>query len=184
MTASNTGRLFVLEAAMEYKQLSLSPEDQQLLESRRYGVEEVCRWFDVPPVLVHHSNVTTWGSGIDSILDGWYKLSINPLITSIEQAIRKQVLTPAQRARMHVEFSLDALLRGNLKDRMGIYATGKQNAIYTTNEVRQFENLPPVEDGDALTLQSNLVTLGRMVNPPLTPPTALPVEAPPSPGEQ
>ena len=65
MAIGSTSRLFVLEQAMKYEQLGLSPIDQQLLETRNFGIEEICRWFDVPPILVHHSNVTAWGSGIE-----------------------------------------------------------------------------------------------------------------------
>lgn len=161
-TTSSTGRLFVLEAAMKYQQLGISPEDQQLLESRKFGVEEICRWFDVPPVLAHHSNVTTWGSGVDAIIDGWYKLSIRPLLVSIEQAVTKRVMTPQQRARMSVEFSFDALLRGNIKDRFEVYAKGVQNGITTRNEARQLENLPPMEGGDGLTAQTSLAPLSML----------------------
>jgi HK97 family phage portal protein len=159
MASGNTGRLYVLEAKMEYKQLALSPEDQQLLESRRFGVEEVCRWFDVPPVLVHHSNVTTWGSAVDTIVEGWYKLTIGPILKSIEQAIKKRVLTAQQRVRQEVEFNFDALLRSSAKDRAELYSKLVQNGISTRNECRQLENLPPMPGGDDLTAQSNLVPL-------------------------
>lgn len=162
MAAGNTGRLYVLEAKMDYKQLAMSPEDQQLLESRQFGIEEVCRWFDVPPVLAHHNNVTTWGTGIDAIMDGWYKLSVRPLLVSIEQAVRKTVLTPAQRSRMHVEFSFEALLRGNAKDRAELHAKNVQNGLMTRNEVRQLENLPPMAGADKLTAQTNLVPLEKL----------------------
>lgn len=161
-TTASTGRLFVLEAAMKYQQLGISPEDQQLLETRKFGVEEICRWFDVPPVLAHHSNVTTWGSGIETIIDGWHKLSIRPLLVSIEQAVTKRVMTPQQRARMSVEFNFDALLRGNIKDRFEVYAKGVQNGITTRNEARQLENLPPIPGGDDLTAQVNLVPLSML----------------------
>lgn len=158
----STSRLQVLEANMKYQQISMSPEDQQLLETRQFTVEEICRWFDVPPVLVHHSNVTTWGSGIEQILDGFYKFSIRPMLVSIEQAVSKRVATPSQRARQTAEFSLDALLRGSLSQRMEIYAKAVQNGIYTRNEGRQLENLPPVTGGDDLTAQSNLVPLALL----------------------
>lgn len=159
MAEGNTSRLFLLEASMKYQQLSMSPEDQQLLETRQYGVEEVCRWFGVPPVLVSHANVTTWGTGIEQILDGFYKLQIRPLLVSIEQATRKRVLTPKQRAIHSVEFSFDALLRGSLSQRMEVYAKAVQNGIYSRSECRQFENMPPVADADQLTAQSNLLPL-------------------------
>lgn len=162
ITRSNAGRLFVLEANMRYQQLALSPEDQQLLESRHFGVEEICRWFGVPPVLIHHSNVSTWGSGIYEIKDGFYTLSLRPMLSSIEQAVNKRVLTARQRVDFDVEFSFDALLRGNIKDRFEVYAKGVQNGITTRNEARQLENLPPLDGGDILTAQVNLVPLDML----------------------
>lgn len=159
IATANTGRLFVLEANMKYQQLALSPEDQQLLESRRFGVEELCRWMGVPPVLVHHSNVTTWGSGIYEVKDGFYTLTLRPILSSIEQAVMKRVMTSKQRVNLQVEFNFDALLRGNIKDRYEVYAKGVQNGITTRNEARQLENLPPIKGGDDLTAQTNLVPL-------------------------
>ncbi len=162
MATGNTSRLYVLEANMKYQQLSMSPEDQQLLDTRKFSVEEICRWFDVPPVLVHHSNVTTWGSGVEQIVDGFYKLTIRPMLVSIEQAVHKRVMTPAQRARYGVEFNLDALLRGSLKDRMEVYAKAVQNGLKTRNECRQLENDPPIAGADELTAQTNLAPLGAL----------------------
>jgi HK97 family phage portal protein len=162
MQSGNTSRLFVLEANMKYQQLSLSPEDQQLLETRRFEVEEICRWFDVPPVLVHHSNVTTWGSGIEQIVDGFHKFTVRPMLVSIEQAVRKRVMTPAQRATMTAEFSLDALLRSSLKDRMEIYSQAVQNGIYSRNECRQLENAEPYAGGEVFTAQVNLAPVSQL----------------------
>jgi HK97 family phage portal protein len=162
MAHGNMARLQVLEADMKYQQLSMSPEDQQLLDTRKFSVEEICRWFDVPPVLVHHSNVTTWGSGIEQIVDGFHKLTIRPLLVSVEQALRKRVMTPRQRASMTAEFSLDALLRGSLKDRLDAYAKAVQNGLKTRNECRQLENDPPVAGADELTAQSNLLPLAKL----------------------
>lgn len=164
MASGSTARLYVLEANMKYEQLSLSPEDQQLLETRQFAVEEICRWFDVPPVLVHHSNVTTWGSGIEQIIDGFHKFTVRPMLVNIEQAVRKRVMTPAQRARMSVEFSIEALLRGNAKDRAELHAKNVQNGLMTRNEVRQLENLPPDTSpiANMLTAQTNLVPIDML----------------------
>lgn len=170
-----TSRLIVLEANMKYQTVSLSPEDQQLLETRRFSVEELCRWFDVPPVLVHHANVTAWGSGIEQIFDGWYKLAIRPMLVSIEQAVRKRVMTPQQRATMSAEIEFDALLRANAKDRAEHYAKLVQNGIMSRSEVRQLENLSPRPEADALTAQSNLVPLELLGK--------VPVAATPAPGD-
>ncbi|PTT91197.1 phage portal protein [Pelomonas sp. HMWF004] len=165
MQSGGFARLFVLEANMTYQQLSLTPEQQQLLETRKWSVEELCRWFGVPPVLAFHSNVTTWGSGVTEIVDGFHKLTIRPIAVNVEQATRKRVMTPRQRATQTAEISLDALLRGNLKDRMELYSKAVQNGIKTRNECRQLENDPPLPGGDVLTVQSNLLPielLGRI----------------------
>lgn len=169
MATGSNSRLYVLEADMKYEALSATAEQMELLESRRFSVEEICRWFDVPPVLVHHSNVTTWGSGIEQIIEGFHKFTIAPLCVSIEQSVRKRVMTPAQRASMSVEFSLDALLRGAPKARYELYAQAVQNGVMTRNECRQLENLPAQDGADDLTAQSNLMPLGMLgKQPPAT----------------
>jgi len=179
MQSGSASRLFVLEADMKYQQLSMSPEDQQILETRRFSVEEICRWFDVPPVLVHHSNVTTWGSGVEQIIAGFHKFTVRPLAVSIEQAVTKRVLTPGQRGTLKVEYSIDALLRGSPAERASYYSTGLQNGYLTRNEVRQLENLPPHDGpgGDMLAAQTNLTDIDKLGQP-------LAAAAPADPGQQ
>ncbi len=159
MSEGNSSRLYVLEANMKYEQLSLSPQDQQLLETRKFTVEEICRWFDVPPVMIHHSNVTAWGSGIEQIVDGFYKLTVRPMLVNIEQAVRKRVMSARQRSTMTAEFALDALLRGSPVQRAELYSKNVQNGIMTRNECRQLENLPPMVGANDLTVQLNLTPL-------------------------
>lgn len=168
LTQGSTDRLYILEANMKYEPLSFTPEQQQLLETRKFTIEEVCRWFDVPPVLAHHANVTTWGSGIEQIVDGWHKLSVRPMLVNLDQAVRKRVLTAKQRASMTAEFSHDALLRGNIKDRYAVYVAGIQGGVLKINEARQLENLPPVAGGDQLMVQAQMIPItqiGRQAAP-------------------
>jgi HK97 family phage portal protein len=169
LSTGSTDRLYVLEADMKYQPLSLTPEQQQLLETRRFTIEEICRWFDVPPVLAHHANVTTWGSGVEQIIDGWHKLSVRPMLVNLDQAVRKRVLTSQQRATMTAEFSHDALLRGNIKDRFAVYLAGIQGGVLTNNEARQYENLPPMPGGDVLRAQAQMVPLLQLDGQPAAP---------------
>lgn len=159
---SEAAKLIVLEADMKFQQVSLTPEQSQLLESRRYGVEEICRWFGVPPVLIGASGATTWGSGIAEIVSGFHKFTLNPLLKSIEQSIESRLLKPEERSRIIVEFNLDAFFRGDLQSRYAAYATAVQNGFKTRNEVRQLENDPPLEGGDELTAQTNLAPLSKL----------------------
>lgn len=162
MGEGSTSRLHLLEANMKYEQLSLSPADQQLLETRKFSVEEICRWFDVPPVLVHNANVTAWGTGIELIVQGFYTLSIRPMLVNLEQAVRKRVMTARQRVTMTIEFALDALLRANPKDRSEILAKLVQNGIITRAEARQLEGWPYMPGTDVLTAQVNLAPLDML----------------------
>jgi HK97 family phage portal protein len=162
MAEGATSRLHLLEANMKYQPASLTPAEQQLLETRRFEVEEICRWFDVPPVLVHHANVTAWGTGIEQIREGWCVFTIMPMVVNIAQAIRRCVLTPRQRASLVVEHSMDALLRATPKDRADIYAKYVQNGLQTRAEVRQLEGLSWRPESDVLTAQSNLVPLSLL----------------------
>ena len=162
MANGSTARLYVLEANMKYQQINLTPEDIQLLESRKFGIEEIGRWFGVPSVLINHSNVTAWGSGIFEIVEVFHKFTIRPALVNIEQAIRKRVLTSAQRIKYTVEFNFDGLLRAGLKDRMEIYAKAVQNGLKTRNECRQLENDSPIDGGDELTAQVNLVPINML----------------------
>lgn len=158
----SAGKLAVLEADMKFQQVSLTPEQSQLLETRKYGVEEICRWFGVPPVMIGASGATTWGSGIEQIIAGFHKFTLNPLLNCIEQAIESRVFTDRQKVTMTAEFSLDALLRGDTAARYSAFATAVQNGFMTRNEVRQLENNEPMEGGDVLTAQTNLAPLSKL----------------------
>lgn len=157
-----SSKIVVLEADMKFNPVSLTPEESQLIENRRFSVEEICRWFGVPPVLIGASGATTWGSGISEITSGFVKFTIGPMLVSIEQALRSRVFTLEERMSMQAEFSLDALMRGDITSRYQAYATAVQNGFKTRNEVRQLENDEPVEGGDVLTAQTNLAPLDKL----------------------
>ena len=159
---SESGKLIVLEADMKFQQVALTPEQSQLLESRKYGVEEICRWFGVPPVLIGASGATTWGSGIAEIVAGFHKFTLNPLLKSIEQALESRILRSEERGSVVIEFNLDAFFRGDLQSRYAAYATAVQNGFKTRNEVRALENDPPIEGGDTPTAQTNLAPLDKL----------------------
>lgn len=155
-------RLHLLEGGFRFEPVSLRPEDVQLLETRRFSVEEIARWYGVPAVLLNHANVTTWGSGVEQLLQGFYKLTIRPELEGIEQAIAQRVFTDAERARFQAEFNFEGLLRGSAAERFALYATAVQNGVMTRAEARQLENLPPIDGSDELTAQANLVPLAKL----------------------
>lgn len=169
LVEGNNDDLLVLEAGAKFEPLSMTPADVQLLETRKYSVEDIARWFGIPGAMINDTEkTTTWGTGIDHLIQGFYKFRLRPMLESLEQAIEKRVLTATQRRRYTVEFSLDAILRGSLKDRLEIGAQAVQNGLMTRNEWRQLENMPPVEGADVLTAQVNLAPIASLGQEPQT----------------
>lgn len=157
---SGEGGVMVLEKGSGFQQLSMNPQDAELLSTRAFNVEEICRWFRVPPFMVGHSEKSTsWGTGIESQMIGFVTFVLRPWCVRIEQSIRKHLLLPAERSAYTPEFALEGLLRGDSQARAQFYSTMTQNGVMTRNEVRRLENLEPVEGGDALTVQSNMIPL-------------------------
>lgn len=166
----NESGLFILGADMKYQQVSMSPADSKLLESRAFNTQELCRWFGVPQVLIDGSS-----DKVEEAMDLFYKTTIRPLAVNLEQGLRRQVLSRTQREKFICEFNLDAMLRASIDKRAEVYAKWVQNGLKTRNECRQLENDPPLEGGDGLTVQNNLVPIDRLgeagLNPYQTPQT-------------
>lgn len=175
--AMNAGRPMVLEGGTKWSQLSISPEDAQMLESRSFSVEELCRLFGVPPFMIGHTEKSSsWGTGLEQQTLGFVKFTLRRRLKRIEQAIAQQLLTPADRAAgITVEFNLEGLLRGDSKARSSFYQSALQNGWMTINEVRRLENLSPVEGGDVPRMQMQNIPiteagLGHNGGPPLEAP--------------
>jgi HK97 family phage portal protein len=163
--AQNAGKPFILEGGAEWKQISVNADDAQLLESRAWSVEEICRWFGVPPILIGHSEKqTSWGTGVEQVVLGFLKFSLTPYLRRIELAISKQLLTSAERSQgMFAEFNVEGLLRGDSLGRARYLSMMVAAGLMKRNEGRAKENLPPVEGGDVITVQSQNIALEEAV---------------------
>lgn len=160
---ASTGRMMLLEGDTKYMPLQMNPDDAQMLETRTFNIEEMCRWFQVPPSMIGHGTaVSNWGTGREQIMLGFLTFALRPYLTRIEQGIRKSLLSPTERIKYFAEFSLEGLLRADSTARASFYASAAQNGWMTRNEIRALENWPPVEGGDDLTVQSNLVPVSLL----------------------
>lgn len=160
LAEGNNDQLYVLEAAMKYEQVSLSPIDAQLLETRRFAIEDVARFFGVPSVLINHiAGSGSLGSNVYEIIQGFYKLNLRPYGERFESAFRAKLFSVSDRRQYKIEFDYDALLRTDPKARFETYASGVQNGIIDRNEARAKEGLPSRAGADVLTAQVNLAPL-------------------------
>jgi len=157
----NSGKPMLLDRGMKWQQINITPEDAQMLESRKFSGEEICRIFGVPPAMVGFGDASSnWGTGKEVDVLGFQKFTLRRRLKRIEQAVQKQMLTPADRAQgITVEFNLEALLRGDSEGRSSFYNTMTQIGAMTINEVRRLENLPPVEGGDVSRMQMQNVPI-------------------------
>lgn len=156
-------RLYVLEAGAKFDPISLSPQDIELLASRKFQVEDICRFFGVPSVMVNDtSGSTVWGSGISEIVRGFYKLNLRPLLEKIEESARVNLLEPAERALYEFEFDFEGLLRSDQKSRFEGYRVGIQGGLLMPSEARQFEGLPFIPGSDKLFMQGATLPIDKL----------------------
>lgn len=154
LTTGNNNRLMVLEKGTEFQPISLSPQDIELLQSRKFQISEICRWYGVPSVMVNDNNGTSvWGSGIEQIVQGFYKLTLRPLLEKVEASMMVNLLSDADRKTMEIEFDFNALLRSDLKTMFESYKSAVNGALMTPNEARAELNLQPIDGGDKLFMQ-------------------------------
>jgi HK97 family phage portal protein len=157
----NAGVPMLLDNGLKWQTITINPEDAQMLESRAFSVEEICRFFGVPPHMVGHTDKSTsWGTGLEQQTLAFQKFTLRRRLKRIEMALEKQLLTPRDRADgITIEFNLEGLLRADSKSRAEFYNAGLQNGWFTINEVRGLENMPPVEGGDVPRMQMQNVPI-------------------------
>jgi len=157
----NAGKSPLLEGGMTVGGVGINPNDAQLLESRAFSVEEICRWFRVPPFMVGHSEKSTsWGTGIEQQMIGFLTFTLGPWLRRIEQAISKDLLSPAERARFYPKFAVEGLLRADSTGRSAFYSAMVNNGILTRDEVRELEDREPMGGNAAvLTVQTAMAPL-------------------------
>ncbi len=147
-TGDNQHRVAVLEEGLTFKDVGLNNKDSQFLETREFQAEDICRWFRVPPHMVGlTSKVTSWGSGIEQLGQGFITYTLMIWLKRWEQAISRDLILAPQ--KYFVEIETAALLRGDLKARYDAYSIALDKGFLSPNEVRQYENLNPRPGGDA-----------------------------------
>lgn len=157
------GKLHLLEGGAKYQQIGINPVDAQMAETLARSVEDLCRWYQVPPSMIGHGTaVSNWGTGREQINLGFKQYVLDPYLTRIEQSIAKHLLTPAERKKYYAEFNLESLLRADSAGRANFYDKMVKGGIYTPNFCRSLENLEPLPGGDQLFMQSAMLPIEKL----------------------
>lgn len=155
----NAHKVAVLVEGAKFAPISVSPEDAQMIASREFSVEDICRWFGVPPHMVGSTaKVTSWGSGIEQLSIGYVTFTLLPWLKRWEQSIRRDLILD-KRGRF-AEHVVAALVKGDLKTRYEAYAIGRQNGWLSANDIRRFENENPIAGGDEYLRPLNMAPAG------------------------
>ena len=153
-------RVAILEEGLKWEQIGLKANQAQLLESRKFGVVEVARIFDLQPHILKDLDRASF-SNIEQQSIELVVHSLRPWLVRWEQKLMFSLFSE-QDARTHfVEFLIDALLRGDSPARSTFYRTLWGIGALSQNEVRRLENMNPIEGGDTYYVPMNMVAIGE-----------------------
>lgn len=161
--SGNAHKVAVLEEGMKYTPISISPEQAQFLETRKFQINEIARIFRVPPHMVGDLDKSSF-SNIEQQSLEFVKYTLDPWVVRWEQSIQRTLLQDEEKPRYFVKFNLEGLLRGDYQSRMNGYATARQNGWMSANDIRELENLdriPPESGGDLYLFNGNMLPLDR-----------------------
>ena len=135
----------VLDSGATFQQLTIPPGDAQFIESRKFQVIEIARIYGIPPhLLMDVERSTSWGTGIEQQGLGFIAFTLRPWLTRVEQRVSRLL----QPSRVYARYQVEGLLRGDTAARYASYAVGRQWGWLSVNDIRQFEEMVPVEGGD------------------------------------
>jgi HK97 family phage portal protein len=164
----NSHRVAVLEEGVKYHSIGIPPDEAQFLETRKFQLSEICRIFRVPPHMIADLDRATF-SNIEHQSIGFVQHTLRPWIVRFEQAVYKCLLTEWERGSYYARFNVDGLMRGDFSARMQGYAIGRQNGWLSANDIRELEDMNPIEGGDAYLVNGNMTAEVGQAKKPVEP---------------
>ena len=143
--SSNSHQIAVLEEGLKYQPVSISPNEAQFLETRKFQINEIARIFRIPPHMIGDLEKSSF-SNIEQQSLEFVKYTLDPWVTRWEQSICRRLFKDSEKAEYFVKFNVDGLLRGDYQSRMNGYATGRQNGWLSANDIRELENMNQIPD--------------------------------------
>jgi HK97 family phage portal protein len=175
--AKNKGKTALLSHAMSYTALALPNTDAQMLESRRFSVLEICRFFRVPPHMVMDLERATF-SNIEHQAIEFVQHTLVPWIVKLEQEANRKLISSVNRGRVFTKMNINALLRGDFESRAKGYQMLFDRGVYSINDILELEDRNTIgPDGDIRLVPMNMQTIENALEPPEPP------QPPPGPPE-
>ena len=157
----NAHKFALMEGGMKPEPFASMPlEDMQFILSRKFSIQEICRFYRVPPHMVADLDRATF-SNIEHMSQEFVMFTLMPYFTRFEASATKWLFTPKERAKYFLRFNYEGLLRADTAARAAFYSSALQNGYMNRNEVRGKENLPrsEAEGMNDYTVQSNMTVV-------------------------
>ena len=158
---SGSNQTAVLEEGLSFQPVSISADQAQFLSSRQFSVSEVARIFGLPPHLLRDLSKSSF-SNIEMQSQEFVSYTLMPYLNKIELEMGLKLFRKNNIGKEYVKFNVNGLLRGNVKDRADYYKTAITNGWMSINEVRSFEEMNKIEDGDKNFMQMNMTTIEKI----------------------
>lgn len=154
------GGVMVLDEGMKFQPLSMPPDQQQLIQSKQFSVQDMARWFGIPPYLLFEESRSTF-TNIESQGLEFVRYTLTQWVTRWEAELKIKLLTADEQQDHFYKMNMGSLLRGDLKSRYEAYGIGIEKGWLNPNEVRGLEDLNKIPGGDIYTQQINKEPLGN-----------------------
>ena len=171
---AKTNRPALLEEGLDIVSVGIPQTDAQFLESQKFTRSEIAAIFRVPPHMIGDLERATF-SNIEEQAQEFVDYTLAPWIVIWQQGIKRDLLTESEQDRYYVHFAVQALLRGKHTDRAQFYATMQQVGAMSPNDIREYEDLNPIDGGDVYLVPLNMQNVEMAGEAPT--PVAAPVKA-------
>lgn len=158
----NSNKTAVLFNGAKFEPVSMPPEEAQFIETRKFQVADIARWFRVPPHMIGDLDKATF-SNIEHQALEFVTHTLRPWLVRIEQELNRKLFPSSTDGRpndLYCEFAVDGLLRGDVKSRADYYVKGRQWGWLSANDIRRLENMEPIDGGDEYLTPLNMTTVG------------------------
>jgi len=160
-TGVNSGKAAFLSGDFDIKQLAITPDQAQFLESRVFSVGEIARFTGVPPHLLFELDRATFNN-IEQQNIEFATYTIDGWITKWEQEINRKLFKPSEKKKLFVKYNLNGLLKADAKSRGEFYKALSGIGAITPNQIAKLEDMNPVDGGDRSFKQMQDIPLDRM----------------------
>ena len=177
---ANSHRVALLEAGLKWEAIGVPPDDSQFLQSREFQIIEVARWFNLPPNKLKDLSKTSYNS-LEQMEISFVVDTLRPWLVRWEQQLNRKLIRPKDRGSYFFEHNVDGMLRGDQASRYTAYSVGRNWGWLSVNEIREKENMNPIDGGDVYMQPMNMQAINTAPTAaPATDPSLVAVPTPPT----